>query len=151
MPLVTVSSASEISIANQCHDLKLPYPIKILCFTKKTMKDAELKLQRYVGCKVWVKRKRLIQHYQGYTVSQKDYLLEPKNNRKTLHRINSFTEDNPLSELLNTSIPVLQWEIKFLRTQCNSLCHKMMVCIWFFNCSIVTKIVRAFVLYIASC
>ena len=49
LPLVTVSSASEISIANQCHDLKLPYPIKIL-FHEKTMKDADLKLQRYVGC-----------------------------------------------------------------------------------------------------
>lgn len=130
---------------------KTTLPNQNTVFHEKTVKDAELKLQRYVGCIVWVKRNRLVQHYQGYTVSQKDYLLEPKDNRKTLHRINSFTEDNPLSEILNTSIPVLQWEIKFLRTQCNSLCHKMMVCIWFFNCSIVTKIVRAFVLYIASC
>ena len=84
LPAVPVSSASEISVANQCHDLKLPCPIKILRSTKNNEKRRTkmTKVCRMHSLSVTQKTRPTLRKLHNFTEGLS--LPEPENNFPTL-------------------------------------------------------------------
>lgn len=112
LPAIPKSTSKQTSVTDQCHALKLPCPIEVQkCRAAKDNArrgDSIPKLRRTNSL--------------SETSRTQKY-------RPTLRRLNSFTEgvSQQPDSLLNTSIPMLQREIKFLRTQCDSLCQELVV------------------------